>query len=78
MKSKTHFAILIRLLLVLILFSCACNLINHLPGVVSQTGGTPEATKILGESKTPVVGETVSPSDTPTSPVALSQGPRFA
>ena len=78
MKSKTHFAILIRLLLVLILFSCACNLINHLPSVVSQTGGTPEATKKLGESKTPVVGETVSPSDTPTSPVALSQGPRFA
>ncbi len=32
----------------------------------------------MGESKTPAVGETVSPSDTPTSPVALSQGPRFA
>lgn len=78
MKSKTHFAILIRLLLVLILFSYACNLIDHLPSVVSRTEGTPEATKKLGDLKTPDVGETVSPSDTPTSPVALSQGPRFA
>ena len=78
MKSTIQTAKLLRLLLALILFSYACNLIDHLPSVVSQTEGTPEMTTTSGESKTPVPGETAAPSETPSSPVTLSLGPRFA
>ena len=78
MKSKTYPAKFLRLLLVLILLSYACNLVNHLPSVVSQKENTPEATEKSGQSETPEGGETPLPSATPSSPVPLSQGPRFA
>ncbi len=61
MKSNIHFTKIFRLLLVMILFSYACNLIDHLPGAVSQTAEVPEATTKPGEAKTPAPGETVSP-----------------
>ncbi len=48
MKSKTHSRILIRLLLVLILFSYACNLINHLPSVVVANRGDARGDKKNG------------------------------
>jgi hypothetical protein len=78
MKPNIHLAKFLRLLLVLILFSYACNLVDHLPGVISLNEGTPEATTKPGELNTPAPGETVSPSETPSSPIPLTQGPRFA
>lgn len=78
MKSRTPITRILQFLLVLVLFSYACNLVDHLPNVAPQEGGTPEATAKSGESKTPTAEETASPSTTPSSIVPLSAGPRFA
>ena len=78
MNSNIPLAKLLRLLLVLILFLYACNLINHLPNAVSQTQETPEVTPKAGDTRTPEIGETALPSETPSLPFTLSQGPHFA
>ncbi len=78
MKSKISITLVFRILLIIVLLTCACNLFDHLPGVATEPEKPAVKTTQPGEQKTPAIEGTVPPASTSSSPIAQSQGPRFA